>query len=286
MALLVFMYHRVLPQAHPEAVECGLFERELDLLQKKFRFLTPSQVEEYLRGKDFPEEKGDFAALTFDDGWADNLFYATGILKERKLTAMMAVSAGFQYEGPLREREEMRVLMRSMRESSEAARFRGDFQSYLSVSELKSLVSSGVWSLEAHGTRHFTGAKGKSVLAAPQGEGASRFEEELKKDILQSREYVDGLTGKKGRIFFWPYGHYSTRGAEIARECGYDIQFSVYKGACRRNDPRLVLPRIGVSRFRKLYKNVLVFGNPLLAAIRKLFPAEQVCFDEFYRDEK
>ena len=63
MALLVFMYHRVLPQAHPEAVECGLFERELDLLQKKFRFLTPAQVEEYLRGKDFPEEKGDFAAL-------------------------------------------------------------------------------------------------------------------------------------------------------------------------------------------------------------------------------
>ena len=67
MALLVFMYHRVLPQAHPEAVECGLFQRELDLLQKKFRILKPSQVEEYLRGKDFPEGKEDFAALTFDE---------------------------------------------------------------------------------------------------------------------------------------------------------------------------------------------------------------------------
>ena len=148
------------------------------------------------------------------------------------------------------------------------------------------LSDSGRWFLAAHGTRHFTGCRGKSILCAPQQDSVEIFEKNLREDILNCRAKLDDLTGRTGRVFFWPYGHYSGRAAQIAKECGYDLQFSVYKGACKADDPRLVLPRIGVSRWKKFRKNCIVFRNPLLSAIRSLFSSEQVCFDDLYGGSK
>ena len=286
MSLLVFMYHRVLPEPHPEAVDTALLQRQLDYLQSKFRMLTPAEVCAYLRDGVVPgRASAPCAALTFDDGWLDNLLYATPILKERGLSAMLAVSAGYLSDGPVRESESPEVLRRSMREAMQAAAA-GDLRSYANRAELLAMRDSGVWSLEAHGTRHMLGARGKSVLCGPQGESPEEFAAALRTDVLNSRAKLKELTGKDGRVFFYPYGHYSNPAAEIVRECGYDIQFSVFKGACRPKDKRLVLPRIGVSRWKKFRKNSIVFGNPLLAALRKLFHAEKVCFDDFYPEAR
>ena len=282
MSLLVFMYHRVLPQTHPEAVAVSQFQQQLDFLQSNFHILTPAEVYDYIHnGTVLPSGK-HFAALTFDDGWADNLFFATGELKKRNLQAMMAVSAGFSYKGPLRSSLETEVFMRTNDEAFALARS-GNMENFLSDEELKYLLASGVWSLENHGCRHYLGARGKSVLAAPQGESNDLFAENLRRDILASKKYLDELTGREGKIFFWPYGHYSDYAAQIVQECGYEIQFSVYKGACRIKDKRLVLPRIGVSRNKKLYKNSFVFKNAVLEKLHGLFHTEQVCFNDFYR---
>ena len=282
MPLLVFMYHRVLPEEHPDAVSVPLFRRQLAYLRRHFRVLSPAETCRYLRGEEvFP---GRCAALTFDDGFLDNLLYADPLLREAEMSAMMAVSAGFMEDSPLvRTEESPEILRRTSREAADAAA-QGDRRSYLTAGELRQLAASGVWSLEAHGTRHRTGARGKSVLCAPQNEPVDRFERELRADILNCRAKLDALTGRTGRVFFWPYGHYSSQAAEIVRDCGYDLQFSVCKGACRPGDRRPVLPRIGVSRWGKFRKNCIVFGDPLLAALRDLFPREQVRFDEFYRE--
>lgn len=283
MSLLVFMYHRILPEPHPEAVCTDLFRRQLDYLQSKFRVLSPEETVAYLRGGTLPSGKNarPFAALTFDDGWTDNLLYADPILKERGLSAMMAVSAGYLHDGPVRETEDPGILFRSSSEAAQSAS-NGDLRNYLSTPELKTMSDSGRWLLAAHGTRHFLGCRGKSILCAPQEDPAETFEKKLREDILNCREKLDRLTGRTGRVFFWPYGHYSTRAAGIVKECGYDLQFSVYKGSCRADDPRLVLPRIGVSRWKKFRKNCIVFRNPVLSFLRSFFSSEQVCFDDFY----
>ncbi len=285
MPLLVFMYHRVLPEPHPEAVDLPLFRRQLDYLQENFNILTPEETYLYLRDGKVPTGSRRCAALSFDDGWADNLFFATEELKKRNLQAMMAVSAGFAHKGELRSSLDSEILRRPIEESAAAAR-NGDKSSYLNETELKYLMSTGVWSLEAHGTRHFLGVRGKSILSAPQAEDTADFENMLREDILNSRRYLDSLTGKTGKMFFWPYGHYSRRAAEIVRECGYDVQFSVYKGACRPGDKRMVLPRIGVSRWKKFHKNSIVFSNGILEMLHGLFHTEKVCFDDFYQEEK
>ena len=101
-AVVVFMYHRVLPEPHPEAVDLPLFRRQLDYLQENFNILTPEETYLYLRDGTVPTGSRRCAALSFDDGWADNLFFATEELKKRNLQAMMAVSAGFAHDGELR----------------------------------------------------------------------------------------------------------------------------------------------------------------------------------------
>lgn len=285
MTLCVFMYHRVLPTQHPEAVALPQFKQQLDFLQTNFDILTPDELFSYIHEGKVPRGNRRYAALSFDDGWVDNLLFATDELKQRGLQAMMAVSAGFAHTGTIRKELEESVLYRSIDEAAAAARA-GNPENYLSEEELKHLISTGVWSLENHGVRHYLGSKRKSILAAPQDENDAAFLENLRADILKSREYLDNLTGKRGRIFFWPYGHYSTPAAKVVQECGYDIQFSVYKGACHPGDKRLVLPRIGVSRFRKLRKNSFVFSHAILEKIHNLFHVEQVCFDDFYQDKK
>ena len=82
MPLLVFMYHRILPEPHPEAVDLPLFRKQLDYLQENFNVLTPEETYQYLREGKKPAGKRCCAALSFDDGWMDNLLFATEELKK------------------------------------------------------------------------------------------------------------------------------------------------------------------------------------------------------------
>ena len=91
MALTLFMYHRVLPEKCPGALTVAEFERSLDYLQTHYRMLPAAEVEAYVSGGF--NVRGDMAALSFDDAWADNLFYASPVLKRRGLSALLAVSA-------------------------------------------------------------------------------------------------------------------------------------------------------------------------------------------------
>ena len=118
--LTMLMYHRILPYEHPQAISTAQFNRQLDYLEKHYCLITPEEVLDFALGK--PEKKHKpFAALSFDDGWCDNHLFATSILKERGLRALLAVSAGYLYEGPVRQEETPEILNRSMDEAQQAA---------------------------------------------------------------------------------------------------------------------------------------------------------------------
>ena len=54
MAITVFMYHRILPYRHPEAVDCDLFSRQLEYLKKHFRMLSPDELSAALSAQSAP----------------------------------------------------------------------------------------------------------------------------------------------------------------------------------------------------------------------------------------
>ena len=277
--LTVFMYHRILPDARPEALSVAVFERQLEYLERHYRVLRAAEVEKYVSGE--LKIPGDCAALSFDDGWADNLFYADKVLERHGLSAVMAVSAGCLHAGPRREGETDAVLDRSMSEAQAAAR-NGDKSSYLSVAELEFLQGSGRWRLEVHGTRHELGDGGASVLSYPQnGLSETAFREFLADDLGNAAEKLSRITGRKHRMMFWPWGHYSTPAVGVAASLGLDIQFTVAKGAIRNGDKRPVLPRVGASpRWKKFTRNAFVFRHPALAFLHGFSHSLKVDFDD------
>lgn len=276
--LTILMYHRILPEAHPDAVSVAMFERQIEYLKRRYRILAPDEVLLYLRGS--LREKRPCAALSFDDGWLDNLLFATKVLQKHGLRAMLAVSAGYLRDGSVRDRESDEILYLRNREAQRRAAD-GDCRCYLNRAELEFMHDSGVWSLEAHGTRHSKGDGGASILAMPQtGETRRDFQARLRQDVLASCDAVAAITGSRPGMFFWPWGHYTALAAETVRDLGL-IQFTVAKGSVRPGDARLVLPRVGVSeRWKKFRKNCLVFRSPLLTGIHDLFHKEKVCFDD------
>ena len=284
--LTMLMYHRILPYEHPQAISIDQFNRQLDYLEKHYCLLTPEEVLDFARGKLEKKEK-NLAALSFDDGWCDNWLYATSLLKERGLRAVLAVSAGYLYDGPLRETESPEILNRSMDEAQKAAAA-GDCRSYASIQELKAMEESGVWRLELHGTAHVKGAGNCSVLAVPQqGESVEEYRQRLREDIENCRsQLAEKLNCRKTEMFFWPWGHWSRPGVELVREMGL-LQFTVAKGTAQPGAFSELHPRIGVSpRWKKFRKNCFVFRHPLLAALHDLFHTEKVCFDDLVKEEQ
>ena len=129
MALTLFMYHRILPREYPGAISAETFERQLDHLARHYRILRADEIEGYITGE--LRVKGDCAGLSFDDAWADNLFYAEPILRRRGLSALLAVSASRLHDGPVRQGESDAVLYRTMDEA-QAAACAGDLANFTS----------------------------------------------------------------------------------------------------------------------------------------------------------
>jgi len=278
MALTIFMFHRVLPRAFAGALSTAEFERSLDYLERRYRMLPAAEVEDFITGA--RSYRGDYAALSFDDGYVDNLLFASPVLERRGLSALLAVSAGPLHDGAVRGSESDAVLFRDIA-AIRAALSSGDRANFLTRDELRSMQESGLWRLELHGTRHELGSAGFSVLSTPQnGMDEAAFRKFLAADLEQAHRELSELTGRLHRMLFWPWGHYSRVASAVALECGLDIQFTVIKGSIRNGDERVVLPRIGVSpRYRKFVRNCFVFRHPVLAALHDLCGRARVDID-------
>lgn len=89
MRKIILAYHRVLPDAAGVtlAVSCADFERQLQyLLKKKYTFVCL---------KDYLSAKGKVCAVTFDDGYADNYYYAWLILKKYNIPATIFLTTAY-----------------------------------------------------------------------------------------------------------------------------------------------------------------------------------------------
>lgn len=91
-ALIVLMYHRILPKSDPSyyleqpgmIVEPDTFKLHLELLRKHF---TITSLNKWINTPAKERAKGISCAITFDDGWADNYRYAFPLLKNTNINA-------------------------------------------------------------------------------------------------------------------------------------------------------------------------------------------------------
>jgi peptidoglycan/xylan/chitin deacetylase (PgdA/CDA1 family) len=93
--LLVLIYHRVLA-AHdpllPDEPDAATFAAQMDLLARLFNVIPFGEAMERLASGSLPPRA---VAITFDDGYANNLEVAAPILRARGLAATFFVTTGF-----------------------------------------------------------------------------------------------------------------------------------------------------------------------------------------------
>lgn len=272
MPLTVFTYHRILPNPHPDALSCEVFERQLDFISERFEILSPDDALAFIAGT-FSNPNGRYAMLSFDDGWLDNWLYATPILKKRGLKAALALSAGFLHDCPVRTRESVpsEIVERRNLDAEKMAP-EGDTLCYLSREEVRAMHDSGCWSIEAHGTKHLKNNREISSIAAA-GTNVSResFEASLRSDLQNCCREINTITGRTPKMMFWPWGHYSDLSVQIAKSEGFSAQFTTAKGSVEFSDKRDILPRLNAAaKWEKFKRNTFIFSRPWLSKLHDL----------------
>lgn len=154
MNILVWTYHRVLPEASAGAVSAEIFERQIESLVKAgYKFIGTAELALSLRVRLPHMEK--CTMLTFDDGWADNLIWATPILKKYSAKAVLALNTGLVNDksGEIRNPGTYKIM--NSKDALNSAAYGRDNSSFLTWNELLEMKKSGVWEIQAHGNTHF-----------------------------------------------------------------------------------------------------------------------------------
>ena len=220
----VLMYHMV--SAHKPGTKFnGLrvrperFEQQVRwLADKGFTFFTVSEL--WAQWQQLPEKA---VAITFDDGYADNLHNALPILKRYNAKATVYVVVD-------RHDRDWSTYKKAHHNSGELAR-----EPKLSDAEVLELVASGRIEIASHTLTHCNMAT-TSVA-------------DKRHELTTSKHELEALTQLPVISFAYPFGIYSTEDIQLARENGYTTAVTTLEGIDKLRplpDP-LDLKRIKVS---------------------------------------
>ncbi len=220
----VLMYHMISTH-RPGAKFNGLrvtparFEAQLAWLRREgWHFFTVSELWEHW--ETLPERS---VAITFDDGYADNLHNALPLLEkyDAKATIYMVVD---------RHDRDWSTAKKAHHNSGELAR-----EPKLSDEELQRLVASGRIEIGSHTLTHI------NLRTTPA--------EDKRRELAESRRLLQTQTGQAVASFAYPFGIYGEADVALTREAGYTTAVTTIDGIDARTlrpDP-LQLKRIKVS---------------------------------------
>ena len=182
----VLIYHDVKPQVVIEGFDVSIKEfcYQLDWLKAHgWRTLSTDEFIGYLeRGEPFPKKT---FMITFDDDYGGVGKYAAKELEARGMNAVLFVIVDSIGE-PLSRREYY----------------------HASAEELKALASSRTFTLESHTMSH--------------PEFLTRLsDEELEREVAESKLRVEDLSGRSVKLFSYPCGDYDQRVIDAVIDAGY-----------------------------------------------------------------
>jgi peptidoglycan/xylan/chitin deacetylase (PgdA/CDA1 family) len=202
----ILMYHMVregIPwsRSNKLRVNRDLFERQVRWLKENgWTFAT---VSELVDGR--PDGVGKVVALTFDDGYRDNLLNALPIMQKyrAKMTLYLVADRESHPDWPARRRAD--------RAGSDLSR-----EERLSNEEVRELLASGLVELGSHTMTH--------------ADLTQIVEEEKKWEIEGSKDRLKELFRVKVSTFCYPFGLYGEEDVEHARHADYKAAVTVQEG--------------------------------------------------------
>ncbi|MBS0366438.1 MAG: polysaccharide deacetylase family protein [Proteobacteria bacterium] len=276
-ALLVLIYHRVLPRLdplQPGEPDAADFARQMDLLAGSFRVLPLREAVARLSGGTLPARS---VCITFDDGYANNYEIALPILAARGLPATVFVACGYLDGGRMFNDtviESVRqapvefdlgaLALPRFRLTDDAARGRAIDAiiaqlKYLPVPQRneRALAVAAAARATLPDDLMMTSRQLRALHAAGIEIGAHTVNHPIltqvdaataRREIMLSRQRLEELTGAAVRSFAYPNGRpqrdYGVRDVALVREAGFDLALSTSWGVAGRSSDLLQLPRV------------------------------------------
>lgn len=185
----VLMYHHTTNTIAPAPTSITLttFEQHLQMLQReKYTTITVSQLTDFMLGKIKLPKKT--VALTFDDGWRDNL-EAAGLMEKYKVRGTFFVCSSFV-----------------------------EHSTNLSEQDIHDLSTNPLFEIGAHSHTHFT----------DWSENLDKLDTRLiVGEVVISKQIIEQITQKPVNSFAWPYGHYSDDLIQYAQYIGFTSTLTV-----------------------------------------------------------
>lgn len=272
---MIFTYHRVLPYADellPGSPTVDRFERQLQWIRKYCNPLALSEAVDRLVGNDLPPRA---AAVTFDDGYANNLGAAAPLLKKYEIPAIVFVAVDALERGIMWNDLVVEAVRRAGSEIDASAVGLGKLQlngskklgvlnrllqclKYRSVEErmeLSLLIYSNT-SSEAVPRQMLKPTDLNKLASFGIEIGAHTVnhpilrildDEQARAEVENSRSWLQRQTGVEPTLFAYPNGRrgddYDERHMEMVKELGFRAAVSTNWGCATSQDSLYELPR-------------------------------------------
>lgn len=275
--LSIFIFHRVLPQPDPLFPDepcVRRFEEMMGWLAGWFNVLPLDEAVERLHSGLLPARA---AAITFDDGYADNLLHATPILKKHGLTATFFISTGFLDGGVMWNDIIIESLRLTTLPELDASRFGLGRLPLASIENKRSAIDKLITAIKhlPAAARHeaveyfreacssalpddlmLTTQQLRELNFAGMSIGAHTVSHPIlaqhpdaaaRREIADSRDFLEGLLKERVPLFAYPNGKlgrdYLPKHVEMTRELGFTAAVSTNWGVSTEGSDLYQLPR-------------------------------------------
>lgn len=278
--LSVLIFHRVLHEPDallPGEMHAQRFDQLCGWLVDWFNVLPLDEAVRRLRDGCLPARA---AAITFDDGYADNHDVALPILQRHGLSATFFIATGFLDGGRMWNDTVIEAVRRARAPTinvgagaiADVARL--ELGSVAQRQEAIALLLGAIKYLEPERREAAVGAvAAAAAVDLPQGLMMSSDQvrglrragmqigahtvshpilarlpaEEVRKEVVDSKHALEELLQERVALFAYPNGKphqdYGREAVDIVRHCGFDAALSTAWGSARRNNDPLQLPR-------------------------------------------
>ncbi len=275
--LTVLIFHRVRPERDPlfpGEIDAASFRERLAWLRAWFNVLPLDDAVEALARGTLPARA---AAISFDDGYADNHDVALPILREMGLAATFFVATGFLDGGRMWNDTVIEAIRRTSRDALDLSPIGAGVHALGSLPARRAAVAAVIGALKhrppaerdeavAHvaeaagaalpGDLMMSGDQVRRLARAGMGIGAHTITHPIlasaddamaRREIGAGREILEGIVGRPVRLFAYPNGRptrdYRARHVAMVKDAGFAAAFSTAAGAASGGDARFELPR-------------------------------------------
>lgn len=209
----ILMYHSVCPEAAKENklnITTRAFEKQMRFLKKhRYNVITVEELAGLLLAKKKIPPKT--VAITFDDGYRDNYLYALPILKKYGLRATVFIIV------------------------DEVGRSTGDkLIDKLSWEEIRQMQDSGAFTIGSH-------------ALGPEPLTNIKSQEEIRRQVFDSRKILKEQLGKEVNTFSYPEGKFNPEIRRLVIAAGYKAAVATKPGGDYADDDIFALKRLRIS---------------------------------------